>query len=207
MMNRRFSGRERLLLLVLIILFTATLYVMAIYNPTTTSINAARNEYAMLESSLEYELLKAEELARMRTSLKDMEDSGVEFEMIPLYDNISNVAPLLNAAFAKANEFDLRFSPITFADNFAIREIMMVFSAENYIVAADIIEELLNGPYSCDIRVLDIVSTDEESSSITSGTVGVSLKITFYEVHRPDMSGDAYYDEYADEYGEYGDSY
>ena len=183
MMNRRFSGRERLLLLVLIILFTATLYVMVIYNPTTASITAARAEYAMLESDLDFEMRKAEELARMRASLKEMEDSGAEFEMIPVYDNISNVAPLLNAAFAKADEFDLRFAPVTFADNFAVREIMMVFAAENYEVAADIVEELLNGPYSCDIRVIDIVSTDEESASVTRGTVEVSLKITFYEVH------------------------
>ena len=185
MLNRRFSARERLLLLILILLFTATIYVVVVYNPTNTSIGEARSEYSVLETTRDYELIKAEELAAMRASLQKMEDSGVEFETIPVFDNISSVAPLLNNALRNASDYDLRFMPVNFDGNFAVRSIEMMFTAANYAAAAGIVEELANGPYSCSISELSLTSKDNNDISITAGVVEISLTITFYEVYHP----------------------
>ena len=182
MMSRRFTTRERVLLLVLILLFTATLYVLAIFNPTTKSIEDARNQRVLLEADFEVEMIKAGELVDMRASLQKMENSGNNLAMIPGYDNISNIAPLLNAAFTRASEYDLRFMPITFSDNFAVREILIMFTAGSYSVAENIVEELSAGPYSCDISALKIAGVDSENTDVTSGEVEISLTITYYEV-------------------------
>ena len=206
MLNRRFSARERLLLLILILLFTATIYVVVIYNPTNTSIKEARNERVTLDATLQVELSKAEELADMRGSLQEMEDSGVLFETIPMFDNISNVAPLLNSALKDASDFDLRFMPVIFEGNFAIREISMAFTAENLATGTKIVSELFNGPYSCSINDISVYSKDNHDVSITAGVVEISLSITFYEVYRSspgvelftDDAGAAVYDEYSE---------
>jgi len=201
MLNKRFSARERLLLLILILLFAATLYVVVVYNPTTNTINEARSEHTYLKSTHEFELIKAGELARMRSSLQQLEDSGVVFETIPLFDNISNVAPLLNTALTNASDFDLRFSPIVFEGNFAIREVFMVFSADNYAVAAAIVDELSNSPFSCSISKLSIRSKDAYDPAITAAQVEISLSITFYEVyHAPANTATIPTDEYGNEY-------
>ena len=183
MMNRRFTTQERVLLLVLIVIFTVILYVFAVFNPTSDSINDARNQSIMLEEDIERELMKAGDLSRMRKSLQEMEDSGSKLAMIPDYDNISNVAPLLNAALAKANGFDVHFMPVSFLDNFVMREIAMQFSADSYTIAEDIIAELSEGPYSCGVSALQI--TPMSDGSIMSGEVTASMTITYYEVdHR-----------------------
>ena len=174
-----------MLLLILVIIFTIILYVLVVLTPSSDSINEAQNERYILESSLAMEMTKSSELSRMRQELADMKEIGVEYAPVPEYDNISSVAPLLNAALSKASEFDLRFMPVVFDGAFAKREISMSFVAGSYAVAEGIVDELANGPFSCDVGVLRVASTDAESESVASGQVTVSLSITYYEVYTP----------------------
>ena len=197
MMSRRFSTRERVLLLILIIIFTIILYVLAVFNPSSTSINEAQNERLLLESELDIEMMKSGELSRMRTALAEMKESGIEYAAVPEYDNISNVAPLLNTALSNASEFDLRFMPVAFEGNYAMREISMSFVAHSYTLAEEIVDELSNGPYSCDISSLQIGSVDSESGSVMSGQVTVSLTIKYYELYQPVYEEIEYEGDYA----------
>lgn len=185
MMSRKFSNRERAMLLILALILAGGLYYFGVWMPTANSIQAARLEAIELGTELTIEQTKARRLEEMRAKLEEIGYGDNALAITPPFDNVSNVVPLLNKALERAGEYGLRFDSVKFDGNFAIRRIEMSFSASSYRVAGDIIEELATGPYSCDVSMIRIMPMESETESIASGEVQVTLSIVYYEAYTP----------------------
>lgn len=181
MLSRRFTSRERIMMLVLALVLAAALYLIAVHNPVRNSIVEAQAERVTLQTELDSQQKLAERLAEMQAALDEVASSSEAWAITPDYDNVRNVVKLLNTALANASGFDLRFAPVTFDESFAVREISMVFTTESYRVAADVIKEIANGPYSCDVGVLRIDSVNSDAENIMQGELTISMTVTYYE--------------------------
>lgn len=189
MISKKFNKREKALLLVFAVLLIATTYYQLIFKPTRASVKRAEEKRVEVEEMIEEEQAVLEEQRKMEAALESI-DYGKEADYVtPLYDNTPNVIPLLNSALSKTIDYDLRFMPVTFSDNLAMREIQMTFAARNYASARDIVTQIASGPYSCDISLLKMDPVESDVEILTMGEVKVVMYVIYYEIYLEELEG------------------
>lgn len=182
-MKRKFSTREKVMLLILAILLLVCLYFFMVAQPVRTAMSdsAIRTENAESE-----QLIGTAKLARMRKMQKALEELSSDARAdVPDYDNARNVVSLLNEALASADTYDLNFRAIEFEGQIACRNIDMNYTCGSYETAKQILSVLDGGPYRCEITSLSMTDKDKlakgEAASLGSGAVGVKATVCFYE--------------------------
>ncbi len=130
---------------------------------------------------------KASAIKKMQQEMQEAqaEQSGE----VSTYDNFKAEANALNAIFAQADSFNFNFSrPV--ADGDAVRrDIVISFTASNYVVARNILQQIHDCPYRTLISDVNINAVREENRnvvyaenpSIYTDAIQGSLRVTFYE--------------------------
>ncbi len=180
-MNRKFTTREKALLLILAVLLLVCGYFVLVFQPVTDAIADATLRQAEAESAILIEETRAIQLRQMQEALDNLERSD-HLSQVPDYDNTQNVVRLLNGALSAASSYNLVFTPVAFEGNIARRSIDMTFTSGSYEGAKAIVQTLYDVPYRCEITALSLSCADgNQAEDITRGPVSTRLSITFFE--------------------------
>lgn len=177
-MRHILTKREKLMMLVLCLIFLAGFYVLVVHKPIEDAyeqIEIERGETELEETMAQTRLL---EYNRMKAELEEIFSKPEnEISAMPPYDNIQTLLVRFNAIFA-GTEPKLTYSQAHISGGVATRVVTFNFKAANYEHARAVLTELTGMGYRC---LLDSLTISPADGSMESGEMTLSGTITFYE--------------------------
>ena len=184
MLNREFTKREKILILILALLLLFSGYFKLVLQPAQERTYAAQNACADIENNMTIEAARAQRLSQMRDAIASYEnEKGGGGPVVPAYDNIDNVMIQLDAILSQSSDYSLTFDDLVYGDDYVTRPVEMSFSCGSYDTAKKIISDLDGCIYRCSLDDIT-VSTGSGGVDITKGDVAVKLTATFYEAYK-----------------------
>lgn len=174
-MSREFTKKEKMLLLVCIVMFIGIFYYQLVWKSTSQIIKDYNVE------KLEEELLLAETKVMKMVQMEKFieEHKGKTRSIVADYNNLQNEITELNKILTDAYTYQLDFEDATTDGKIVRRNINITFQTGDYSTAKKIIQSLKESRYKCLLRDISFVA--KEGSLQTTDIVNVSLKVTFYE--------------------------
>ncbi len=186
-LTRQFTRREQLLLLILAVLFLFAVYFLGVHLPVTEALEHVRTEYEAGSADVAALKAKQQRMDQMRQEL-DAILSQPNVAEIPAYDNLQRVMELLNTVLSPAEDYSLSFQGLRQSEDSAIlrREMQMSYVSPSYRAAREVLEQLQNCPFRCQLSGLSMAPFSENGqantdASLTDGPVQASLTVTFFE--------------------------
>ncbi len=179
MLSRQFTTREKVLLLILALILLAELYYLLVHRRVQTEIEDARTRIETATVFYDIESAKAVKKKEMKKKIQEAGKDG-SIRPLPDYDNSANVVAYLNGVMASVEEYDLVFNEVEFSDYVAMRPLSMSFNCQGYPAVRNIVTQLENGPYYCEVTGLSMAA-DDGASDMTGGGVSVQMTAVFYE--------------------------
>ncbi len=176
-MKREFSLRERILMLILVVLLLVCVYYIFVEKPVQDTLLDASQRQSEAESQLVIASAQLQKMNQMQSALDQLEQSTQAD--VPDYDNAKNVVELLNRAMAMTAEYNLTFQPVTTEGAIARRVIALNYRCDGYATAKKILQTLLDSDYRCRITAMSV--TGSQDGDIRNEEVTVSASVTFYE--------------------------
>ena len=179
MLNRAFTKREKVLLLVLVMILLGLVYYRFVRLPVQERIAAA--DTTVLEQQMEIEQQKSAIIKQMQ---EDIENGQKEVNGIVAYDNLKAESAALNTIFAQATRFNFSFEQPVATDDAVRRTINISFTATNYQIARRIIQQVHDCAYRClitDISVSADSDKMQQYANLENATISGSMSVTFYE--------------------------
>ena len=192
-MNRAFTTREKVLLVILAVLIIGIGYFKLLLEPINTSIENYRNMTASEQDEILVNTALLQKKKQMETELEELFASG-DPTPIPVYDNSGNLLVELHRILDKSLDYSLNFSGVsTMVVVYLVRRpVSLTFQAPTYAQARAIIDELHDSDNVNCISDLsmqinngnldytnEIIHWDEDDDS--DYYITVSLVITYYE--------------------------
>lgn len=179
MKKKTFTGREKIMLVFLVVLLVGVVYYMGFYQPTTTEIALIQQQVVDADSQIAAASSKIASINAMQAELDEIfSRPEEEITEIAPYDNAKAVMAQLNGILALSNEYNLSFQePTVQSDGTVRRVISMSFSCADYTTARTILEALANNQWRCLVNNLSISASED----FTQEEVSVSATITFFE--------------------------
>lgn len=178
MMSRKFTTREKVLLLVCAVLLLGILYYRVVWVETANII--AANDVTLLEDEMLLEQMRA-------TSKKQMVDEMAGGTMEPtgevaVYNNLQNEINELNSILASADTYNIGFFDATLDGTTVRRDVNITFHTGDYGSMKSTLQKLHDCQYRCLIQDMTVSTTARAEGGIQrNGDINVSLKVTFYE--------------------------
>lgn len=190
-LNRQFTRREKVLLVILAALLVFAAYFYAVYRPTEASVSGAKAQIDSLSSEITVLEAKQQRMVSMQAELDELHASGGAMP-IPAYDNLQQLMGFLNVVLSNTSDYSLSFPGLDLPDensnsDIVRRHLQMTFVSPNYAAARQTLDQLQNCPYCCQLKDVSIVpfSNDRasirQSSSLLGNSVQVTLTMSFYE--------------------------
>ncbi len=177
MLNRKFTLRETILILIAAILALGIFY----YQVIVKTYNEAKVIYNV--SSLEDELTVLTAKASRKKTMEDYiskHDDEVVGE-VAVYNNLANEIEALSSIFdEKVENVSITWNEPTVSNKTVRRNANITGSVSSYDQAKQILKEIANLKYRCIVTQVSM-STDSDSSLNRSDTVNLSMTVTFYE--------------------------
>lgn len=192
-MNRAFTTREKVLLVILAVLIIGIGYFKLLLEPINTSIENYRNMTASEQDEILVNTALLQKKKQMETELEELFASG-DPTPIPVYDNSGNLLVELHRILDKSLDYSLNFSGVSTMDvEYLVRRpVSLTFQTPTYAQARAIINELHDSDNVNCISDLsmqinngnldytnEIIHWDEDDDS--DYYITVSLVITYYE--------------------------
>lgn len=192
-MNRAFTTREKVLLVILAVLIIGIGYFKLLLEPINTSIENYQNMTASEQDEILINTALLQKKKQMETELEELFASG-DPTPIPVYDNSGNLLVELHRILDKSLDYSLNFSGVSTMDvEYLVRRpVSLTFQASTYAQARAIINELHDSDNVNCISDLsmqinngnldytnEIIHWDEDDDS--DYYITVSLVITYYE--------------------------
>lgn len=178
-MNRVFTQREKVLLLILTAILLAVGYMKLFREPLQSELFAAQERQAAASDALLVESVKLKRLETMQAELAQM-NAAEQTGVLPVYDNVKNVMVQLNAILSATEEYSLQFDEVVFGEELISRPISMSFTASGYSAARAVLNRLYHGEYRCALSNLTVSSAQDVTRD---KPVTVNLTLTFYEAY------------------------
>ncbi|MCR5825204.1 MAG: hypothetical protein K6G54_01430 [Oscillospiraceae bacterium] len=182
-LSRDFTLKEKVLLLILVLLLFGLGYYYFIDQPVRKEIARCEVEKANLQIELDQINIKLNTLETMREELETIEASGDTSEM-KSYNASKEEIKLLNDVLSFTTQYSITFANVTRDGDQIRRNFSLQFSADDFQTLSTILEELSSSPMRC--RVSD-VQCSRRSRYLYYGTeynndaYSVSATATFYE--------------------------
>lgn len=177
MLNRKFTLRETILILIAAILALGIFY----YQVIVKNYNEAKVIYNV--SSLEDEMTILTAKASRKKTMEDYiskHDDEVVGE-VAVYNNLANEIEALSSIFdEKVENVSINWNEPTVSDKTVRRNANINVKVSSYDQAKQIVKDIANLKYRCIITRLSM-STDSDSSLNRTDTVNLSMTVTFYE--------------------------
>ncbi|WP_246599443.1 hypothetical protein [Gordonibacter massiliensis (ex Traore et al. 2017)] len=181
MLNRSFSTREKVLMLVLaVLLVAACYYFLVIKNVADTKLE---NDLQLQEIQQQIDTQTALAMARTRMEgeLEKLGDVN-KLPVVATYDNIRNELDELNALLAGVGTYDVKFGQPELEGELVRRPVTITYTVPSYDAALNIVQSLQNGSYRCDITDFTLTGKMLADGSIES--VNATLDVTYFETTR-----------------------
>lgn len=179
-MNRAFTNREKVLMVILAVILLGCVYYLGVYSPATQAKEAADAQVSQLESDIAIQQAMVSQKSSMEAELKELKAQGMKKKTTLEYDSSSKIMSALNAILSSTKTYQLSFDkPTQSEDETAMRHTASVsFTVGSYSDARAIIKRLSDFSYSSLVTDFSIVEPSRDSSS---KEVSGSATIVFYE--------------------------
>ena len=175
-LNRKFSKRETVLILILTFALLGFIYYFFTYDYLESQLRSY--DTTDLDSQITLEQKRAAMISQMK---QDIANGTVAYSgEVATYNNLSNEMTELNNIFSGTSVYNFDFAEPEATDNTVRRNINITFTSNSYAEAEKIISSLYACKYRCLISDLDIAA-GSDSGVLQSGPVSVSMKVTFFE--------------------------
>lgn len=172
-MMKKFTPRERVLLVVLGLLIVFCVYYFLFYTPVTSSISGFDQESAALDAQIAEADAKVTRMNQMKAELEQIVASEGELKELPAYDNRSNVMNSLSTILADALQYNVSFSTVDEEDSTVRRNISISYTCSDLSTAKTILKNINDGEYPCLIKNCSI--------SDSGNACSVSVELTYFE--------------------------
>lgn len=187
-LSKQLTRRECVLLAILGVLLLFSAYFFLVHRPVTEGLARTRQEREELAVELTVLDAKQQSMTRMQAELDALLQQP-NTAQIPHYDNLEQIMGFLDTLLAPASDYTLGFNGLTpDEDTTILRRVMtLTFTCDSYQLARDIVLQMQNCPYRCQLDQLGITpavlpnTRSDEQRPLTQGPVTVSLCVTFFE--------------------------
>lgn len=177
-LNRSFSTRETVLLLILAFLLIVACYYFLVVKNVADTMAANNQKLDQIDTSIAVQEALAIDRARMEAELAALGDNE-SLPEVATYDNIRNELDELNALMEGATSYNLSFGQPTLEGELVRREVTVSFSVPDYASALNVVRALENGTYRCQISNFTLKGELLADGSVS--TVDAMLTVTYLE--------------------------
>lgn len=175
-MKRELTAREKILLLILIVLMIAVGYFKLVLAPINDGVQECIENTSAEQEEITEKLVVAAEINKMQQKIDEITASG-EAHAIPYFDNSAELMIELHGILCETSDYSLSFGNLTEDDYMMLRPVAMSFKTENYDKARDIIDAL----YASD-NIMKISDVNISMDKSVASEVQVSMNLTYYEL-------------------------
>lgn len=175
-MNRAFTQREKVLLLVLAVLIIVIGYVKLILQPINEEIESYEGLTMEEQTAFSANQIKAARMNLMEKEIEKAKAKGVRRE-VPAYDNSSNLLPGLYQIMGSSVDYSLDFGELVYDGNVVQRPVEMTFQTRTYKQARAIIDKLYKSGYAMQISDVNISTKKATDTQLVS----TSMSVTYFE--------------------------
>lgn len=187
---KKLSKREKVLLVVLIVIIIGVSYYKFVYEPINSQIDRMNSDREREQTELTTLLPKIKLKNEMQATVDKIKAQGAA-ERIPVYDNSKELMVALNKVMSAAESYTINFGEADRDGYIFIHKILISFTAGTYKEARQIIQNLTTETFVNQIS--DINVTTESTTRNIENAKGervtkveektkVSLTITFFEI-------------------------
>ncbi len=192
MLMRSFSRREKVMLVILVLVLVVGLYVLLVQRPVEAKVDELALEKEDLELRQQVAEIRLGQYNKMKNELDEIFAMPKDqLTVMPPYDNIETLMVQFNSIFLGL-EPKLSFPEVRFEEGVATRPIQFEFAAPSYDQARAILTRLTRTGYRSLLDGLSITPAGADSvtrdgflqinRSIREGSVLVKGTIYFYEL-------------------------
>ncbi len=178
-MNREFTGREKVLMVILAVIVIALGYFKLILGPINDSVDYYKGETTLEQTMVDENATRLLQLQKMKAAVAEIKAAGTE-KAIPQYDNSGRLMVELYGILGSTEEYSLDYSSGVVEDGYIIlRPIKLSFKTTTYAQARGILDALSGSDNVNQISDLDIEYVENQSNFTGYET---TLVITYFEV-------------------------
>lgn len=177
-LNREFTTREKLLILLLCLVLVGLAYYQFVDQPVRTALTNAHAERDSLNTELAAVNAKLKLMRRMRDEMEDITAGGTVSEM-KSYNNSKAEIELLNDILRGTPDYSISFANVTRDNDQIRRNFSLKFTSDSYDSVQRIIKRLSASPYRC--LVGDLKISAPRDGTMKEGPVSVNATATFFE--------------------------
>ncbi|MRX81777.1 hypothetical protein [Eggerthella guodeyinii] len=177
-LNRSFSTRETVLILILAVLLIVACYYFLVVKNVSDTVAANNEQLAGIEMNIGVQESLAADRARMKAELDELGDDETLPE-VAIYDNIRNELNELNTLLGSATTYNLSFGQPTVEGQLVRRTVTVSLTTPSYASALEVVRQLENGTYRC--QITDFTMTGELLADGSVSSVNATLSVTYLE--------------------------
>ena len=171
--SRSFTTKEKVLLVILVILLIGMLYYWFVDQPVRKSIAASEAARDAAQAELDSIQGQIDQLRKMQEELDNLED----YSYMASYNNSAEELSLLNEILSDAIQYNISFSDVTRTGDQIRRNFSIQLKAANYDAMRELVERLCSSDLRCLVGDLRCTVNNENPEE----PVDVSASATFYE--------------------------
>ena len=180
-LNRSFTRREQVLILVLVLAALVGLYFYAVHYPIVNRLEEIETEQEEIALRTEVAEKRASQYRAMKAELEEIfampED---QITVMPEYDNFQTLMNYFNVIFLGTDPV-LNFDAVRTSGKIATRTVRFSFTAEGYAQAKHILDQLTDTGFRCLLDSVSLVPS-ESDGEVELSPLRVSGTVTFYEL-------------------------
>ena len=181
-LTRELSGREKLVLLIMILALLALMFYYFVAKPISNGISEARtaaSDLSMQADILETRALQLEQISEELSSIK----SGSVVSTLPDYNNENAEVEFLHDVLSTAEEYSIRFSAAEQDEGGALvrRPVSIEFTAADYATAENILGRLYGSSDRC--IIMTVKTEAQGQKGVSAESVEISCSVVFYETN------------------------
>ena len=170
---KKFTPRERVLLVVLVILIVFCAYYFLFYTPISSTFASVNQEYTTLDKQIADADAKIARMKEMKAELEKMKASGLSLKELPAYDNRSNVMNSLATILEDVRQYSVSFSTVNEESSTVRRNISLSYNCNSREAAYEILQRISDGPYPCLIKNCTVSGNE--------GNCSINVQLTYFE--------------------------
>ena len=154
----KFSTRDIVMVVFLVVFLIGVLYYMGFYKPLQADLASITSQTVQTDDQINQAMNKAAEMKRMRDEL-DVILSQPKFQITEIapYDNKNIVLNMLNGVLGASEEYSLSFTDPEIEEGGTVRrDVSMNFSCRDYDSAKIILRNLTKSNWRCLVRNVSI---------------------------------------------------
>ncbi len=172
-MTREFTAKEKILLLVLVLVLLGLIYYQFVDKSVRSSLDGYNAEANQLQGDLDIAQAQLMHLTTVQSSLNAVEEAG-KYGWMGSYNSSKEELAFLNSVLADTLEYSISFANVTRSGNQIRRSFSLQYRAQNFTSALEILTNLIKGKFRCLVG-------DVNCTIAADGTVTMNQSATFYE--------------------------